>query len=965
MANAIELAKAYVQIVPSAQGIQSSLTKVLDKPAAAAGKTAGGSIASGIKSALGTVGKVTTASLAAAASATVVFGKAAISAGKDFDASMSQVAATMGLSVGQIKDLREFAQKMGRTTVFSATEAADALNYMALAGYDAQTSMAMLPNVLNLAAAGNFDLARASDMVTDAASALGLSIGDTSVLVDQMAKTASKSNTSVEQLGDAILTIGGTAQFMTGGTSELATVLGLLADNGIKGSEAGTHLRNMLLKLSSPTKDGAAQMKALGLNVYDAEGKMRSMPEIFGDLSKSLRKLKDKEQVQALSDIFNTRDIAAAQALLKTTAERWNELDSAISDAGGAAKQMAATQLDNLAGDTTLFKSALEGAYIAVSDKLTPSLRTVVQFGSKGLSDMTAAFKSSKGFEGAVTVFGKMMQTAVTKLVSFTPKLVSVGAELLQSVLNGILGALPTLTGALPKILQSVMTLFLNVVAGIVQALPQIMTSIVQALPVLVPQLVSGLVSLMVMVLQGWTQIIEPIVAALPDILTALVTALFENLPLLLAGFVQLTSKIVENLPAILSAIWDAIVLAWDGWIAPALEKVGEFFAGMWEGIQGIFAGVGEWFNVNVIQPISGFFEGLWNGISTAAGAVIEWIETAWNTAKNWLNTNIIEPLAGFFRGLWQGIVNAWNTVIGPWIEIARRLWDKIREGASQAWEGIKSIWSTVSGWFNGNIVSPVKNFFFDMWNGLKTGAVNAWAGIKNTWTVVSSWFNEKIITPVKNFFVNMWNNLKTGAKNAWTGIKNVFSPVINWFKDTFRIAWEGVKNVFSTGGRIFTGIKEGIENVFKTVVNAIIRGINTVVAFPFNSINGFLNTLRNISILGVSPFSWIGNISVPQIPLLAMGGVLTGPTLMIGGEDGDEAIVPLSKNTEWIQAVALEMEEATNGGEAELLEEILNKLDHLGIYLDGETLVGGISRRMDGALGNNAGMRQRGVAVG
>ena len=601
MANAIELAKAYVQIVPSAQGIQSSLTQVLDKPAAAAGKTAGGSIASGIKSALGTVGKVTAASLAAATSATVVFGKAAISAGKDFDASMSQVAATMGLTVDQIKDLREFAQEMGRTTVFSATEAADALNYMALAGYDAQTSMAMLPNVLNLAAAGSFDLARASDMVTDAASALGLSIDETSVLVDQMAKTASKSNTSVEQLGDAILTIGGTAQFMTGGTSELAAVLGLLADNGIKGSEAGTHLRNMLLKLSSPTKDGAAQMEALGLSVYDAEGKMRSMPEIFGDMSKSLSALTDEEQVKALSDIFNTRDIAAAQALLKTTAERWNELDSAISDAGGAAKQMAATQLDNLAGDTTLFKSALEGAYIAVSDRLTPSLRTVVQFGSKGLSDMTAAFKSG-GFAGAVSVFGNMMETAVTKLVSFTPKLVSVGAQLFQSVLNGILGALPMLTSALPQILQSVMVLFLNVGAGIAQALPQIMTSIVQALPVLIPQFVSGLVSLMVMVLQGWTQIIEPIVAALPDILTALVTALFENLPLLLAGFVQLTSKIVENLPAILSAIWDAIVLAWDGWIAPALEKVGEFFAGMWEGIQGIFAGVGEWFNVNVIQ---------------------------------------------------------------------------------------------------------------------------------------------------------------------------------------------------------------------------------------------------------------------------------------------------------------------------------------------------------------------------
>ena len=963
MANAIELAKAYVQIVPSAQGIQSSLTSVLDKPAAAAGKSAGGSIANGLKSALGTVGKVAATALTAATGAVVLFGKSAVSAGKEFDKSMAQVAATMGLTVDQITDLRDFAQEMGSTTVFSATEAADALNYMALAGYDAQTSMKMLPNVLNLAAAGNFDLARASDMVTDASSALGLSIEETSALVDQMAKASSKSNTSVEQLGDAILTIGGTAQFMAGGTEELATVLGLLADNGIKGSEAGTHLRNMLLKLSSPTKDGATAMEQLGVSVYDAEGKMRAMPEIFGDMAKGLGKLTDEQQVQALSDIFNTRDIAAAQALLKTSVTRWNELDAAISDASGSAQKMADTQLDNLAGDTTLFKSALEGAYIAVSDRLTPALRSVVQFGSQGISEMTAAFKEG-GFTGAVDVFSNMMQTAVTTIVSFLPQLVTVGAQLFQSILNGLLGALPTLVSALPQILQSFMTLFLNVGQAIAQALPQILTTIVQALPALIPQFVEGLVSMMVMAVQGWTQIIEPLVAALPDILTALVTALFTNLPLLIAGFVQLVEKIVENIPAILQAIWDAIVLAWDGWIAPAIEKVGAFFSGLWEDIKSIFSVVGEWFDTNVVQPVAGFFTGLWNGITSAADTAVSWIKNLWTNVKTWIDTNIVQPIAGFFRNLWQGIVNAWNTVIGPWIEIARRLWDKIREGASAAWEGIKAIWNAVSGWFNTNIVTPVKNFFTNMWNGLKTGASNAWAAIKNVWNVVSTWFNSKIVTPVKNFFTGMWNGLKNGATQAWTAIKNVFSPVINWFKETFKRAWEGVKNVFATGGKIFSGIKEGIENVFKTVVNAIIRGINTVVAFPFNAINGFLDTLRKISILGVSPFSWIGSIAVPQIPLLATGGVLTSPTLMIGGEDGAEAVVPLAKNTEWIQAVALEMEEATDRGEADLLEEILSKLDNMGIYLDSGKLVGGISAKMDGALGYNAGMRQRGVTT-
>ena len=147
----------------------------------------------------------------------------------------------MGVTVDEIGELRDFAQEMGSTTAFSATEAADALNYMALAGYDAETSMTMLPNVLNLAAAGGMELATASDMVTDSQTALGLSLEETSTLVDQMALASSKTNTSVSQLGEAILSIGGTAKNLSGGTTELNQVLGLLADNGIKGAEAGTH----------------------------------------------------------------------------------------------------------------------------------------------------------------------------------------------------------------------------------------------------------------------------------------------------------------------------------------------------------------------------------------------------------------------------------------------------------------------------------------------------------------------------------------------------------------------------------------------------------------------------------------------------------------------------------------------------------------------------------------------------
>lgn len=322
------------------------------------------------------------------------FGVSSVKTGMEFDKSMSQVAATMGKTNEEMKNevgevdlawgkfsgnLREYALEMGKHTAFSATEAADALNYMALAGYDTQKSMSMLPNVLNLAAAGNMDLATASDMVTDASSALGLSTEETSQLVDKMAQASTKSNTSVAQLGEAFLTVGGTAKQLKGGTTELSTALGILADNGIKGSEGGTILRNAITSLTAPTSKANNTLKELGVNVYDSEGNMRSLNDIMGDLDGSLSNLTGEERAEAMSKIFNKRDLKGIEALLAGAGDRWDELSGSIDNAQGAAQKMADTQLDNLQGDITLLKSAWEGLQISVSDKVTPALRILVQ----------------------------------------------------------------------------------------------------------------------------------------------------------------------------------------------------------------------------------------------------------------------------------------------------------------------------------------------------------------------------------------------------------------------------------------------------------------------------------------------------------------------------------------------------------------------------------------------------------
>ena len=282
---------------------------------------------------------------------------------------------------------------------------------------------------------------------------------------------------------------------------------------------------------------------------------------------------------------------------------------------------------------------------------------------------------------------------------------------------------------------------------------------------------------------------------------------------------------------------------------------------------------------------------------------------------------------------------------------------------------------------------------FIQLWNnceGFRNFWIAMWEGIKKAAKAVADWFVQAWEN-VSEFFSGTWDKLVSGAKNAWAGIKNAFSSVTNWFKDTFTKAWQGVKNVFSAGGKIFDGIKEGISSVFTTVVNGIIRGINKVIAVPFDSINGILNFIRNISILDYQPFVglWKQNpLPVPQIPELARGGVLEKGQVGLLEGDGAEAVVPLEQNTKWLSKVAeqlagllldaaggLDLERSlqsrtTNQPTFEALERLSPKLDlilaaiengHV-LTIDGDALVGATANRMDNALGRRRALASRGA---
>lgn len=566
---ATELGKAYVQIIPSAKGIAGTISSELSGEVGSAGEAAGLQLVGKLKGVIG-------------AAAIGTFLADSISNGAEFDKAISQVAATMGLSMDEMAqqvgtvdlawgtfsgNLSEYAQEMGANTAFSASQSAEALNYMALAGYDVQTSMEMLPNVLNLAAAGAMDLGLASDMVTDTQTALGLDIARTTQLVDEMAKTASTTNTSVTQLGDAMLTIGATArnlsdgfftlesgeQLAYDGTQSLSMALGVLADNGIKGSEGGTHLRNMIMSLTSPTDKASATMEALGLQIYDTNGEMRPFISILGDMNIALDEMTEEEKTNAIATIFNKTDIASVNALLGTSEDRWLEVGQAILGAEGAAQQMADTQLDNLAGDVTLFKSALEGVQIAVSNFVAPALREVVQLGSGLLSGITTALQSgdmsgllavgqdivqmvADGIEQApqkYLMLLQMVQGIASSIGEALPGLLETGTSMVQGVLDGI-------TANLPSILNEGITIITNIANGILINLPMLITTAGQLITSFATFLMTNFPLIMQKGMELIFNLVNGIIANLPQIVASVTKVIFTFI-----------ATIVQNLPQI------------------------------------------------------------------------------------------------------------------------------------------------------------------------------------------------------------------------------------------------------------------------------------------------------------------------------------------------------------------------------------------------------------------------------
>ncbi len=387
----------------------------------------------------------------------------------------------------------------------------------------------------------------------------------------------------------------------------------------------------------------------------------------------------------------------------------------------------------------------------------------------------------------------------------------------------------------------------------------------------------------------------------------------------------------ITDLVILIVQNWESIVT----WCGNACAAIGQFFTNLWNGIVGVWNVVAEWFNTYVIQPIASFFSGLWEGISSAASA-------CWNAIVEFF-TPAVEWFSQLFGSIFQTISD---------------IFYNIGVIASGCWEIIKAIWNIVSAWFNENVIQPVASFFSGLWNGVKNVAIAAWDGIKSVFSTIGNWVNTNIIQPVGKFFTGLWNGFVDKAKAAWEGVKSVFSKVATFFSDTFKKAWQGIVKVFSIAGNIFVEIKDGIVAAFKVVVNGIIKGINSVVALPFKGINGILTWLRDLSFLGISPFSGIKTINIPQIPLLAEGGIVSTGQMFIAREAGPEMVgtigrqTAVANNEQIVEAISRGVSEANYEQNAILRElvsigrQLLEKDTVVNAIIGTNNIVDGLQRK-------------------
>lgn len=531
--------------------------------------------------------KATGAILAGTATAIGAIGAASVKVGSDFEASMSKVAAISGATGDDLKALTDKAKEMGATTKFSASESADALQYMAMAGWKTEDMLNGLEGIMNLAAASGEDLATTSDIVTDALTAFRLSAEDSTHFADVLAQASSNANTNVGMMGETFKYVAPVAGALGYTAEDTALAIGLMANSGIKASQAGTSLRSIMSRMAKPTKEVQGAMDKLGVSLTDSNGNMKSLNEVMGDLRKGFAGLSKDEAAAMAAALGGQEAMSGLLAIVNSSDDDFDKLSDAIYSCDGAAKRMADTMNDNLQGQITILKSGLEGLGISLYENMEAPLKEVVKEAQNMVQQLQDAFNNG-GLDEVVSTVGDIFAQIVEKAASAAPDLIDVASDMIQSFLTGINNNLPEIASA-----------------GV-----DIVTSLGSALIENTGLLWSTGVALLAEVLSGLADNMPQLVESAKDALSQFGSALVEYAPSIgesAAKIVSyLASAVIEKLPQIIE-VGKQIVQGFITGIEQEFPGLGAFLSGLFDGFASTLAPIAQ----TVVDALSNIFSAL------------------------------------------------------------------------------------------------------------------------------------------------------------------------------------------------------------------------------------------------------------------------------------------------------------------------------------------------------------------
>ena len=760
-------------------------------------------------------------------------GTAAVKVTSDFESAMSKVSAISGATGGDLDALNKKAQEMGAKTKFSATESAEAFTYMAMAGWKTEDMLDGIDGIMSLAAADGLDLATTSDIVTDALTAFGLSASDSGHFADVLAKASSNANTNVSMLGESFKYAAPVAGALGYSAEDTAIALGLMANAGIKGSQGGTALRGSLTRLIKPTDDAAALMEQYGLSMTNADGSMKSLGEVMNMLRDKLGGLTEAEQAQVAAQIFGQEAMSGMLAIINASDSDYAKLTDAIYDADGAAQQMADTMLDNLSGQLTLLKSALEGLAIQFGEILMPYIKqfvTWLQNLTQKLQELTPEQKEQVVKWAAIAaaigpvlmVLGKLT-TSVGSIITTFGKIPGalVKAKSAFTAVSAAIGGISAPVVAVVAVIGVLIAAFANLWKTN-EEFRNKMTAIWDGIKSKFESFAQGIVDRLNALgfdFENFGEVVKAIWDGFCSLLAPIFEGVFNQISVILGSVLDALTGIFDVFIGIFTGNWDQ---AWQG--------VKEIFGAVWDLIKGTFEswamafkGIADtvlgWFGTTWDETwtnIKQFFVDIWNGITSFFSNVISAIKMA---VSNFITT-IINFFAQLPTNIANFITNAYNSVV-TWVS---NMVAKAREMGQNFLNAVVSFFTNLPykvGYFIGNTLTNIV-----LWVGNMVAKARE-MGTNFINNVVS--FFTQLPGKVLQFITSAFNNVQTWATNMVNKAREMGTNFIN-----------NVVSFFTQlPGKVLQFITSALNNVQTWATNMVNKAremgtnfINNVVSF-------------------------------------------------------------------------------------------------------------------------------------